>query len=66
MLDLNQSEGLLVVGIPEDSLVLLQAISEKTGNDIVTVLAKSVVFLARSVLNETELNQLNMKLKKRG
>lgn len=63
--DYNQSQGLFMVGLPEDNLILLTAISEKTGSDIPTVIAKAIIFLAKQVLSEDERRKIMEKMKAR-
>jgi hypothetical protein len=61
--DFNQKDGLLLVGLPDQQLVLLQALSEKLGSDIPTIMAKSFIFLAKHVLSDQERQELQKKMR---
>jgi tetrahydromethanopterin S-methyltransferase subunit H len=59
----NQSDGLLLVGLPDKNLPLLNMLSEKLGEDIATVIAKSLLYLAHNILTDTEKKILQQKMK---
>lgn len=56
--DFNQSEGLLLVGLPETNIPLLQMLQEKTGQDMSDIIAKALTFLAHHLLTEDERKDL--------
>lgn len=61
--DFNQNDGLLMVGLPEKNIPLLTMLSEKMGDGIATVIAKSLMYMAHTILNDEEKKILQQKMK---
>jgi hypothetical protein len=61
--DFNQNDGLLMVGLPEKNIPLLSMLSEKMGESIATVIAKSLMFMAHTILTDEEKKILQQKMK---
>lgn len=61
--DFNQAEGLLLIGLPEKNIPLIRALSEKLGEDMATVIAKALLFMAQQVLSDHEKKILAEKMK---
>ena len=61
--DFNQNDGLLLVGLPDKNLPLLNMLSEKLGEDIATVIAKSLLYMAHNILSDNEKKLLQQKMK---
>lgn len=59
----NQADGLLLVGLPDKHMPLLNMLSEKMGDNIATVIAKSLLYMAHSVLDDAEKKILQQKMK---
>jgi hypothetical protein len=59
----TDSDGLMMVGLPKTSEIIVQLISKKTGKDFATVLSTAIEYLATRVLNDNEKAILIEKLK---
>ena len=61
--EVDDSQGMMMIGLPKGSLLLVQACSRRTGLDMVNVISMALKSFADKVLDEQSKLELGKKLR---